>query len=127
MPIPKVIARFNRVGLNRVVRQIAPWLPGFGVIVHVGRRSGRTYRTPVNVFRHDQRYVVALTYGPDVDWLKNAQHAGGCELETRRGRLRLGTPRVYRDTGRDDVPALVAHILVLLKVADFAAFDVVAD
>lgn len=125
MPIPKVVARFNRVGLNRVVLLIAPWLPGFGVIVHVGRRSGRTYRTPVNVFRHGQRYVVALTYGPDVDWLKNAQHAGGCELETQRRRIRLGTPRVYRDTGREDVPALVAHILVLLKVADFASFHVV--
>lgn len=127
MPIPKVVARLNRVGLNRVVVRIAPFLPGFGVIVHVGRRSGRTYRTPVNVFRHGQRYVVALTYGPDVDWLKNAQATGGCELETRRRGLKLGPPHVYRDTGRNDVPALTAHMLVLLKVADFAAFDVVAD
>jgi deazaflavin-dependent oxidoreductase (nitroreductase family) len=125
MPIPRVIARFNRIGLNRVVLLIAPWLPGFGVIEHVGRRSGRVYRTPVNVFRRGRGYVVALTYGLDVDWLKNAQAAGGCELETRRRRVQLGAPHVYRDTGRRDVPALVAHMLIMLNAADFAAFDVV--
>ena len=50
MPIPKTVARLNRVGLNRVTRRIAPWAPGFGVVVHQGRRSGNTYETPVNVF-----------------------------------------------------------------------------
>jgi hypothetical protein len=25
--------------------------PGFGILTHVGRKSGRLYRTPVNVFR----------------------------------------------------------------------------
>src|SRR5205814_189822 len=50
MPIPKVVGRWNKAGLNRLTRHIAPWLPGFGVIVHHGRRSGRRYQTPVNVF-----------------------------------------------------------------------------
>ena len=51
MPIPKVVARWNKAGLNRVTRHIAPWAPGLGVVVHRGRRSGRAYQTPVNVFR----------------------------------------------------------------------------
>ena len=50
MAIPRTVARWNKVGLNRVTRRIAPWMPGFGVVVHRGRRSGRRYRTPVNVF-----------------------------------------------------------------------------
>ena len=37
MAIPKTIGRWNKVGLNRVTRRIAPWLPGFGVVVHRGR------------------------------------------------------------------------------------------
>ena len=42
---------------------LARWLPGFGVVEHAGRRSGRRYRTPVNVFRPGASYVIALTYG----------------------------------------------------------------
>ncbi len=49
MPIPRRVAQLNRVGLNRLTRRLAPWLPGFGVVVHRGRRSGREYHTPVNV------------------------------------------------------------------------------
>ena len=57
------MARFNRQVLNHLTRPIARRLPGFGVIIHRGRRSGRTYETPVNVFRRGDGYVVALTYG----------------------------------------------------------------
>lgn len=46
MPAPRWLARANRVGLNRVVRFVAPWLPGFGLLIHRGRRSGRQFRTP---------------------------------------------------------------------------------
>jgi hypothetical protein len=51
MPLRRTVARLNRNGLNRVMRHVAPWLPGLTVVVHRGRRSGRSYRTPVNLFR----------------------------------------------------------------------------
>ena len=35
---------------DRVTKHVAPWMPGFGVVAHAGRRSGRRYQTPVNVF-----------------------------------------------------------------------------
>jgi hypothetical protein len=50
MAIPRTVGRWNKVGLNRVTRRIAPWLPGFGVVVHRGRRSGGRYRTDVADF-----------------------------------------------------------------------------
>ncbi len=34
MPIPRMVGRWNKVGLNRVTLRIARWLPGFGVVVH---------------------------------------------------------------------------------------------
>ena len=83
MPIPKVVGQWNKAGLNRLTRHIAPWMPGFGVVVHCGRRSGRRYQTPVNVFSAGNGYVIALTYGPETDWVKNVLAAGGCELRTR--------------------------------------------
>jgi hypothetical protein len=56
----------------------APRMPGLGVIVPRARRSGRRYQTPVNVFSAADGYVIALTYGPDTDWVKNVVAAGGC-------------------------------------------------
>ncbi|MGI8450524.1 MAG: hypothetical protein ACR2MP_25780 [Streptosporangiaceae bacterium] len=40
MPIPKVVRRWNKAGLNRLARHIAPWMPGLGVGIHRGRRTG---------------------------------------------------------------------------------------
>ncbi len=113
------IAHFNRRVTNRITGPLAPWLPAFGVIVHTGRSSGRTYRTPVNVFRHDGGYVVALTYGPDSDWVQNVQAAGGCELITLGTSHRLTAPRLVHDESRALVPAHVRVPLRFLKVADF--------
>ena len=41
MPMPRLMARLNRVGVNRLLRHVAPRTPGLGVVVHRGRRSGR--------------------------------------------------------------------------------------
>lgn len=113
----------NRVGLNRVVRYIAPWLPGLGLVVHVGRRSGTVYRTPVNVFTSDGHYTFALTYGPDTDWVRNVRAAGGCELITRRRRVRLREPRIVHDETRAAIRPLERQVLKLLRVCDFLVMD----
>ena len=123
MPIPKRVARWNRAGLNRVTRRIAPWLPGFGVVVHRGRRSGRRYRTPVNVFPTANGYRFALTYGPDTDWVRNVLAAGGCELETRGKVVRLVAPRLYHDETRQGIRPLERQVLRLLGVADFLTLE----
>jgi deazaflavin-dependent oxidoreductase (nitroreductase family) len=123
MPIPRSVARANRVGFNRLARHVAPWLPGFGVIVHHGRRSGRTYRTPVMVFRSVHGYLVALLYGSDSDWVKNVLAAGGAELRTRGRRVLVGSPRIYHDESRRSVGPVTRQALRLLDVADFLTFE----
>jgi deazaflavin-dependent oxidoreductase (nitroreductase family) len=113
------IAHFNRRVTNRITGPLAPWLPGFGLVVHVGRRSQREYRTPVNVFRDRGGYAVALTYGQDADWVKNVLAAGRCTLITRGRELELTAPRILHDEGRRRVPLPVRAVLRLLDVADF--------
>ena len=128
MPIPDRMRQVNKVALNRVTRQLAPWLPGLGVVVHRGRRSGRQYRTPVNVFpRPGGRYVLALTYGPDTDWVKNVVAAGGCELLTRGTRLELTAPRLFHDEARSEIRVVERAVLGLLHVYDFLELRVVPD
>lgn len=124
MPAPRWLARANRRGLNRVMLPLARHAPGFGVVVHHGRRSGRMYRTPVNVFRHGERVTIALTYGHESEWVRNVLTAGGCRLETRGHELALVKPRLYHDASRRAVPALVRVPLRLLGVADFLELTV---
>ncbi len=77
MPLPSGLAKFNRVATNKVAAPFARRLPGFAVLHHTGRRSGTAYETPLNAWREDDEVVVALTYGEDVDWLKNARASDG--------------------------------------------------
>lgn len=67
--------------LNRVTTRIARAGWGkFALIRHVGRRSGRTYETPVLLARVPDGFVAELTYGEDVNWYRNIVAAGGCEV-----------------------------------------------
>ena len=119
MPIPRIVRQWNKTGLNRVTKHIAPWMPGFGVVIHRGRRSGRLYQTPVNVFAARDGYVFALTYGPDADWVKNVLAAGGCELRTGGRVIRLASPRLFHDETRRAIRPLERQVLRVLGVADF--------
>jgi deazaflavin-dependent oxidoreductase (nitroreductase family) len=109
----------NRRVTNRLLRPVVARTPGFGVVIHTGRKSGRRYRTPVGVFVASGGYVIALTYGKDTDWVRNVVAAGGCELEIRRRSVRLTDPRVVHDESRRLAPRPVRPILRLLGVADF--------
>jgi deazaflavin-dependent oxidoreductase (nitroreductase family) len=124
MPLPNALARLNRVVLNRITRRFATWVPGLGVVVHVGRRSGSRYRTPVNVFSSGLEYTLALTYGAKTDWVRNVLAAGGCELITRRRTVRLTNPRIVHDETRARIRPLERAILRLLNVADFVILEV---
>jgi deazaflavin-dependent oxidoreductase (nitroreductase family) len=119
MPLPRTLARWNKAGLNRVTRRVAPWMPGFGVVVHAGRRTGRRYQTPVNVFPAGDGYLLALTYGPDSDWVKNVLAAGGCELVTRGQIVRLVSPQLVHDEHRHGIRPVERQVLRLIGVADF--------
>jgi deazaflavin-dependent oxidoreductase (nitroreductase family) len=119
MPLPRGLAAFNRRVTNHVTRPFAGWLPGFGVVVHRGRRSGREYRSPVNAFVTTGGYVLALTYGTDSDWVKNVMAAGNCDLVTRGRTVHLTAPALVRDETRRYVPGPVRPLLRALGVADF--------
>ena len=51
-------------------------LPLFAVVHHSGRRSGRSYTTPVGARRTADGFVIPLTFGEGADWFRNVQAAG---------------------------------------------------
>jgi len=118
MPLPRAITRFNRSFLNRLLGPAARYLPAFGVVVHRGRNTGRVYRTPVNIFRQPDGYVIALTYGVG-DWVRNVLAAGECTLETRGRSYRMTQPRLVHDEQRRAVPAILRFVGAVGNVSDF--------
>jgi deazaflavin-dependent oxidoreductase (nitroreductase family) len=119
MPFPKWLARFNLYVTNRVLGPPAKYLPWMGVVMHTGRKTHRQYRTPVVVFRRSGRFIVALTYGRDSQWVQNVIAEGGCELQTRGRTLRLTQPHIIHDERRQFVSVFVRIPLALLNVSDF--------
>ncbi len=114
MTLSAGLARFNRRVTNRVAGVFAGQAPGFSMLIHTGRRSGKTYRTPILTFRDGDGYRIALTYGDGADWVRNVLAAGGCDLLTRGRLLHLTDPRVIRDPAQRWAPPPVRLALRLI-------------
>jgi deazaflavin-dependent oxidoreductase (nitroreductase family) len=113
--LPKRLASFNRGVANHFTMPFAARLPGFGVVIHQGRRSERTYSTPVILFRHDGDYTFVLVYGRG-DWVRNVVQAGGAQVLTR-GRIHtIVDPRIVEDHEHADLAAPVRRVFQLLHV-----------
>jgi deazaflavin-dependent oxidoreductase (nitroreductase family) len=94
MPLPRALAHFNRLVTNRVFGPLAGRVPPFAIIEHVGRRSGRGYRTVLWAFPHYQDMVIVLTYGPSADWVRNVLAAGSCRVKWAGRWRRLSLPEL---------------------------------
>jgi deazaflavin-dependent oxidoreductase (nitroreductase family) len=113
------VAAFNRRFNNPVQRQYAWLLPPWAVIVHRGRRSGRTYRTPVNAFRRGNMLAVVVLYGERSDWVRNLLAGGGQVV--RAGRTyTLRSPRLVApdEPGLSAIARRVGRVSGRLLVAE---------
>jgi deazaflavin-dependent oxidoreductase (nitroreductase family) len=105
--------RFRRSAtryVDPVLRPVAGRLPGFGIVTHVGRKTGRAYRTPVNVFRRGDTYLFFLTYGSEAQWVKNILAAGRCTLHTRGEDVTLVEPELINDPDLRPAPPVARFI-----------------
>ena len=53
------------------------------LLTHAGRRSGKTYQTPLGAQPYGDGFVVSLPYGKHTDWCRNVIAAGTCRLAWR--------------------------------------------
>ena len=114
MTISDRLARFNRRVPNRLIGTIAGRrLTPVAFVFHVGRRSGRRYRTPVLPFPLPDGYLVSLPYGPNRDWVRNVLAAGGCTLRRNGRQVELANPRML--TAGDAAPLLPAPVRPALR------------
>jgi deazaflavin-dependent oxidoreductase (nitroreductase family) len=113
------VAAFNLAVTNRITSLFAGWLPGFGILAHVGRKSGKVYRTPVNVFRASNGFIIALTYSSQSEWVKNVLAAGGCGLKTRGKKYQPSSPNVVHDPTRRRFPIPVRLVLRIVGADEY--------
>ena len=83
-----------RVINPRVVRAIERRESSFGVVHHIGRRSGAAYQTPVDVARVSDGVLISLPYGPETNWCRNVLAADHCTLTVDGEELALTAPEV---------------------------------
>lgn len=130
MPLPQRLARFNRRVTNPIANRFAGRVPPLAIVAHTGRRSGRTYWTPVMAFRDRSGggFVIALTYGPETDWVRNVLAAGGCDLVRGGKTLILDRPRmVETEAPPDDLPGPVRWVLRALTVTAYLRLSIGGD
>src|SRR5580765_1858802 len=94
MRFPYFMRRVNRVFTNPLMGTFAWLVPPLAVVHHVGRKSGRAYRSPVVAFPTATGFVIPMTYGRDVDWARNLVAARGGELQRGGRRHGVRNPRI---------------------------------
>jgi deazaflavin-dependent oxidoreductase (nitroreductase family) len=85
---------FTRVMRPLALRSAGKQGSSTSVVCHVGRRSGRTYQTPVIAVRHDDSFLIALPYGERTDWLKNVLDKGSAAIVTSGHSYQVDRPEV---------------------------------
>ena len=114
---------FNKYVTNRVLRGLAHLSFGpFALVRHVGRRSGKPYETVIMVWRTAEGFVIALTYGPNVDWYRNLQASGGGTVFWHRRTYTVGKPEpIAANTALLAFPLLFRLILGRIGLQDFVS------
>ncbi len=100
----------------------------FSVLRHIGRRSGRTYETPLILARVQGGFVAELTYGPDVAWCRNVAATGRGELPVKGSTYRVTGLEPYpTPAGLAAYPRAQRAVLKSLRRSCFRLITVVDD
>ncbi len=107
--------------VNPVLRNAARSSHGpFALLRHVGRSSGKTYEIPIMVWRVADGFVIVLTYGPHVDWLRNLQATGTGRLRWHKREYALQQPAfIDAHTAESALPPLIKNVLRMRGVHEF--------
>jgi deazaflavin-dependent oxidoreductase (nitroreductase family) len=91
----RIVRLVNRAVFNPLQMRSAGG-PGASasVVRHRGRRSGRTYETPVDAVATDDGFVIALPYGAEADWVKNVLSAGSAVIVDEGTAHTVGEPSI---------------------------------
>ena len=110
--------------LNRVTLRAARSGRGpFSIVTSVGRKTGKTYETPIIVQPTQGGFMIELTYGDQVQWYKNVRAAGHCVITYRKVEHEIvGFEPVDAETGIAAFSPGQQRILSTLRRSHFVRF-----
>jgi len=110
MLFPPAFERFQIKYINPMLRPLSKRLPGFAVIKHRGRTSGKDYETIVTAYRKGSVLAIGLAHGK-TNWVKNILAAGEADIHVARKDLHLVNPRVLPAGTVDPTLPRVAQVV----------------
>jgi len=103
MRVPRAVAKFNRRITNPLARRFGGWAPLNGTLEHVGRKSGKTYRTPLNIFETADGFVIPIGYGLESHWVQNALAGGPLTIRKAGRTVAVGNARIVSKTDAESL------------------------
>ncbi|MCF6470397.1 nitroreductase family deazaflavin-dependent oxidoreductase [Nonomuraea sp. MG754425] len=120
MPMPRWWGQINKRVFNPRAIAGGKW----PVLIHVGRVSGATYRTPLDAYPVPGGYLFVLVYGSRSDWARNILAAGQARLRIGGREVELAAPRIVgRDEAFEAMPATAARPPRPLRITEFLRMD----
>jgi deazaflavin-dependent oxidoreductase (nitroreductase family) len=90
-----VVRRTNKAAWNKqAIRTAGAAGNSTGIVEHVGRTSGNTYSTPVDVIPTDDGFVIVLPYGTQADWVRNVMAHGSATIVHDGARVEVHQPQL---------------------------------
>jgi deazaflavin-dependent oxidoreductase (nitroreductase family) len=120
MPMPLWWGRVNKRIFNPRALESGRWK----VLTHVGRRSGRRYRTPLDAVEVDGTLVFILVYGSRADWVQNTMASGSATLETGDETIELVAPRLIPEETARPMLRASATLPPRLLGAEYLQMDI---
>jgi len=93
-PVQRALRRLTQVTRPLAMRSAGTEQSNTSVVRHVGRKSGRSYETPVVAVEHADSFLIALPYGERTDWTKNVLFSGAASVVTHGHSYAVDEPRV---------------------------------
>ncbi|MFG1933222.1 nitroreductase family deazaflavin-dependent oxidoreductase [Mycobacterium sp. NPDC048908] len=124
-PALDAVRRMNRSVTNpRVMRTAGTPQTQTSVMEHVGRNSGRSYQTPIDVIESPTTLLIALPYGTRADWLRNVQAAGSATVVVQGRRIDVTRPSIVATAEvADRIPKRTMRMLRLFGVGQFLQLE----
>jgi deazaflavin-dependent oxidoreductase (nitroreductase family) len=93
-PIQSGLRQLTKITRPLALRSAGKQGSGTAVVCHVGRKTGKSYKTPVVAVDHDGTVYIALPYGKGTDWLKNVLATGSATVVSGGDRYDVDRPEV---------------------------------
>ena len=93
-PTQAVLRKLTQVTRPLAMRSAGTETSDTSIVRHVGRRSGRSYETPVVAVEHNDGFLIALPYGQRTDWAKNVMASGAASVVSHGQTYRVDQPQV---------------------------------